>query len=142
MAGNRISISNTEGYKTEIISRGHTLISDEPVIDGGKDEGMSPYELLLSSLGSCKAITVRMYAQRKNIPLKDILINLSLERVHTEDCMDCEIKDDKIDKIDIEIEFTGDLNVDEKKKLIEISEKCPVHKTLTSETKINSILIN
>ncbi|MBK8551102.1 MAG: OsmC family protein [Ignavibacteria bacterium] len=137
---NTISISNSDGFKTEIISRGHSLISDEPIESNGRDEGMTPYELLLSALGACKAITVRMYAQKKDIPLKNILINLSHKKIHSDDCLDYENKECKIDDIEVEIELTGDLNDEQRKRLIEISEMCPVHKTLTSVTKINSSL--
>lgn len=139
---NTISISNTADYKTEILTRGHSLFSDEPVEAGGKDEGMTPYELLLSALGACKAITVRMYAQKKDIPLENILINLSHKKSHSGDCLDYENKECKIDDIDVEIELTGDLNDEQKKRLIEISEMCPVHKTMMSEINISSDLVN
>lgn len=131
MAG--IKIRNSEGYKTEIYTKGHLYYADEPVENEGKDEGSDPYELLLSALGSCKAITMRMYAQRKDYPLNDIEIDLSHHRNHAVDCQDCETKEGKIDIINVRIKFTGDLNNDQILSLLEISEKCPVHRTLMSE---------
>ncbi|MEO8209260.1 MAG: OsmC family protein [bacterium] len=136
----QISIRNTNGYKTEIKSQNHLIIADEPKISGGTDEGFNPYELVLSALGSCKAITMRMYAQRKNIPLGDISINLYYEKIHAEDCPECETKEGKIDKIEVEIILSGELDEDQRKRLLDISEKCPVHKTLVSEIKINTNL--
>ncbi|MDQ3020174.1 MAG: OsmC family protein [Bacteroidota bacterium] len=134
----QISISNVKGYETEIKSRNHFVIADESTLTGGSDKGLNPYELLLSALGSCKAITMRMYAQRKNIPLGNISINLYHEKIHAEDCLQCEAKEGKIDKIEVEINLTGQLNNEERKKLLDISEKCPVHRTLISEIKINT----
>ena len=133
-----IKIRNSEGYKSEIYTKRHLFFADEPADQGGTDEGANPYELLLSALGSCKAITMRMYAQRKDFPLNDIEIDLSHYKNHAEDCKDCESKEGKIDTIDVNIKFTGDLSEDQISRLIEISNKCPVHKTLSSEIKINT----
>ncbi len=129
-------VKNSEVYKVEIRSGKHKIISDEPIEAGGSDAGPNPYELLLSALGSCKAMTMRMYAVRKNFLLNEITIKLKIDKIHAEDCEDCETKEGKIDKIDVEINLSGDLNDEQKKRLLEISEKCPVHKTLTSEVKI------
>lgn len=133
---NVLIIKNSEGYKVEIKSGKHTLISDESKESGGSDDGPNPYELLLSALGSCKAITMRMYAIRKNFPLTEITIKLKIDKIYAKDCEGCETKEGKIDKIDVEINLSGDLNDEQKKRLLEISGKCPVHKTLTSEVKI------
>ena len=131
-----ISLKNETGYKTEIVSRNHLLISDEPAEKGGTDTGADPYELLLSSLGACKAITMRMYAERKNYPLKDIIINLSHKKIQAEDCIDCQTKEGMIDKIEIDVSITGELDDEQKKRLMMISDKCPVQKSLHSEIKI------
>jgi len=133
-----IKVRNSEGYKSEIYSKSHMFFSDEPEDQGGTNEGSDPYELLLSALGSCKAITMRMYAQRKDYPLNDIEIDLSNKKIHAEDCRDCETKDGKVDIIDVSIKFTGDLSEEQISRLLEISKKCPVHKTLLSEIKINT----
>lgn len=130
-------ICNT-GYKTEIKSRNHTIISDEPIESNGTDTGMNPYELLLSAIGACKAITMRMYAQRKGLPLEDISIDLSHTKIPAEECSDCETKTGKIDKIDIRVNIKGDLTEEQKARILEIGERCPVQRTILSEIKLTT----
>ncbi|HMS33786.1 MAG TPA: OsmC family protein [Ignavibacteria bacterium] len=138
---NSVFIRNTQGYKIEIKCREHSLTADESMENGGTDTGPNPYELLLSSLGSCKAMTMRMYAHRKNIPLRNIIIRLSHNKIYAEDCENCETKVGKIDSIDVEIKLIGELTPEQRQSLLNISEKCPVHRTMMSEVKINSELI-
>jgi putative redox protein len=114
----------------------HELIADEPEGMGGTDAGPSPYELLLMSLGACTSMTLRLYAQRKGWPLEAVRVHLKHDRIHAEDCRDCETKAGKIDRIDRAIEMTGPLSDEQRGRLLEIADKCPVHKTLTSEIKI------
>ncbi|MBV6477447.1 MAG: hypothetical protein HGGPFJEG_00186 [Ignavibacteria bacterium] len=133
-----LSVSNTEGFLTEIKSRNHKLTADEPIESGGTDKGVDAYELLLASLGTCKAITMRMYANRKNFPLKDVKINLKHYKINAADCDGCKTKEGKIDKIDIEVEITGDLSEAQKARILEIGEKCPVQRTILSEVIINT----
>jgi putative redox protein len=114
----------------------HELVADEPAAVGGTDAGPSPYELLLMSLGACTSMTLRLYAQRKGWPLEAVRVTLKHDRIHAEDCRDCETKAGKIDRIDRAIEMTGPLNDEQRGRLLEIADKCPVHKTLTSEIKI------
>lgn len=138
---NSVFIRNTEGYKIEIKSGEHLLTADESMESGGTDTGPNPYELLLSALGSCKAMTMRMYAQRKKIPLRNIIIRLSHNKIYAEDCENCETKEGKIDSIDVEVNLIGELTPEQRQSLLDISEKCPVHRTMMSEVKINSDLI-
>jgi len=133
---NVLTVKNFGGYKTEITSGDNSIIADEPIESGGTDMGFNPYDLLLSALGSCKAITMRMFAERRKYPLKDIIINLSHGKIYAEDCKDCETNEGKIDNIIVEIKLTGDLTADQKMSILDISKKCSVHKTLTSEIKI------
>ncbi|MGB5329620.1 MAG: bifunctional alpha/beta hydrolase/OsmC family protein [Gammaproteobacteria bacterium] len=119
-------------------SNGHFLRADEPIKYGGKDLGPSPYDLLLMSLGACTSMTLRMYANRKNLPLEDISIRLIHERVHAEDCVDCE---SKVERITRRISLLGDLNEEQRGKLLEIADKCPVHRTLESDPKIVTELV-
>ncbi len=142
MQNHEIHIRNKAGYKSEIKSGDHLLTSDEPLECGGTNLGLNPYDLLLSSLGSCIAITMRMYAERKNFPLEDIILKLSHQKIYAEDCVDCESKEGKIDKIDIKINLIGDLSTEQRSRLLEISVRCPVHKTLMSEIKINTSLVH
>jgi putative redox protein len=137
-AGHSVSMICNTGYKTEIKSRNHTIISDEPIESNGTDTGMNPYELLLSAIGACKAITMRMYAQRKGLPLEDISIDLSHTKIPAEECSDCETKTGKIDKIDIRVNIKGDLTEEQKARILEIGERCPVQRTILSEIKLTT----
>ena len=114
-------------------SPGHFLRADEPAGYGGSDLGPSPYDLLLMSLGACTSMTLRMYANRKKLPLEDVRIRLQHERVHAEDCIEC---NDRIERITRKITLVGDLSDEQRQRLLEIADKCPVHRTLENEPKI------
>lgn len=130
------------GLFTQKIKVGqHVLIADEPVAYGGNDKGPSPYDFLLAGLGACTAMTVRMYAQQKQIPLEKILVRLAHDKIHAEDCKNCETKIGKIDHITRQITFIGNITPEQKVKLLEIANKCPVHRTLTSEINIDTQLV-
>lgn len=128
------------GYLSRIAAGEHELIGDEPASAGGTDEGPNPYELLLTALGTCKTMTMRMYAERKGWNLTGATVRLDHGRVHAEDCDDCESKEGKVDEIETLIELEGDLTDEQRERLREIADKCPVHKSLTSETKIRTRL--
>jgi uncharacterized OsmC-like protein len=127
-----------EGFTQEIVVGPHQLTVDESKDMGGDDQGPTPYDLLLAALGSCTSITVTMYAQRKSWSLQDVTVRLRHSRIHVEDCAECETKEEKIDRIEIDIEFVGPLSSEQRSKLLEIAKKCPVHRTLTSETNIKT----
>ena len=116
----------------------HSLPADEPVAAGGSDAGSNPYELLLAALGSCASITVQMYAERKQWPLEAVHVALSWGQVHTEDCTDCDKIRGLIDAIEMEISFRGNLSEVQRQRLIEIANKCPVHRTLSSQVPIRT----
>ncbi|MEQ8804768.1 MAG: alpha/beta fold hydrolase [Rhodospirillales bacterium] len=111
----------------------HVLLADEPKDAGGTDTGPGPYDFLLTALGACTAMTVRMYADLKGLPLDKVRVTLKHDKVHAEDCSECETKDGKLDRIVRDLHFEGDLSDEQKAKLLEIADKCPVHKTLHSE---------
>ena len=127
-----------DNYKTVMNAGNHELISDEPEKVGGKDLGPDPYDYLLMSLGSCSVITMRMYAERKEWPVEDIYIELRHFKDHAEDCEDCDDPKARIDKIEKEIIIKGDLSNDQIERLLEISKKCPVHRTLLNDIEIKS----
>ncbi len=132
---------NETGYRVRILVRGHQWRADEP-LEVGDDTGPNPYELVLSALAACKAITVRMYAQRKGWPLEGIEVRLSIRKVHARDCADCESEPSaKVDIIETELRFRGDLSPEQLARLAQIADRCPVHRTLTSETVIRSRLV-
>jgi putative redox protein len=116
------------------------LRADEPVGAGGDDSGPSPYELLLASLGACTSMTLRTYADLKKIPLEKVTVRLKHEKIHAQDCAECETKEGKIDRIDRQIELAGPLDDAQRTKLLEIANKCPVHRTLHSELHIPTTL--
>ena len=122
-----------EGYAQRIRAGAHETVADEPAVLGGTDAGMTPYDLLLASLGSCTSITLRMYANRKQWPVKKIAVRLRHERIHAEDCQSCETKVGRIDRIARELIVDGPLDDQQRARLLEIAEKCPVHRTLLGE---------
>jgi putative redox protein len=118
----------------------HRLLADEPVEQGGTDRGPNPYDLLLAALGSCTAMTMRLYADRKGWPLRRSTVILGHRKIHAVDCADCETKDGKIDLIERTIALEGALDASQRERLLEIAEKCPVHRTLHGEVKVVSRL--
>ncbi len=126
----------TRGVYTEK----HQLIADEPTSFGGSDLGPNPYEYLLGGLGACTSMTIRMYANRKKLKLDNVEVSLSHSRIHAEDCDECESQAGFVDRIDKVIKLEGDLSSEERQRLLEIADKCPVHKTLHNEILIKSEL--
>lgn len=125
-------------FAQEIAVGRHRLTADEPVEAGGKDTGPSPYDLLLAALGSCTSMTVSLYARTKKWPLESVTVHLWHSKIHATDCRDCEIKVGKIDRIEREIHFEGSLDEEQRTKLLQIANKCPVHRTLQSEINIQT----
>ena len=132
--------SGSSRYLQNIAVGPHVIRADEPNNSGGNDAGPNPYELLLAALGACTSITVRMYAERKQWPLQGVHVGLSYSRVHAEDCAECDTKVGIVDRIEVVISFTGDLSEDQQRRLLEIANKCPVHRTLVSQAQINASL--
>jgi uncharacterized OsmC-like protein/pimeloyl-ACP methyl ester carboxylesterase len=114
----------------------HRLIADEPVAVGGEDTGPGPYDFLLTALGACTSMTMRLYADRKALPLDRVTVTLRHSKIYAKDCEECETRDGMLDQIDRVIGMEGTLDADQRKRLMEIADKCPVHRTLTSEIRI------
>jgi uncharacterized OsmC-like protein/alpha/beta superfamily hydrolase len=129
-----------ERYRTEIMAGGHGLYADEPVAAGGTDQGPTPYDLLLAGLGSCTTITLRMYADRKEWPLEAAVVHLNHSKIHARDCEACEQKEGRLDQIQREVELIGDLTQEQRQRLLEIADKCPVHRTLHSRIVVETTL--
>ena len=126
------------GFAQEIVAGRHRIAADEPVSAGGTDTGLSPYDLLLAALGACTSITVGMYARRKRWPLEEVTVNLRHSKIHAQDCAECETKEGMLDRIERDVHFAGSLTAEQRTKLLEIANKCPVHRTLTSEVDIKT----
>ena len=111
-------------------------MADEPVGAGGEDSGPGPYDLVLAGLGACTSMTMRLYADRKSLPLERVTVTLKHSKIHAQDCSDCETRAGMLDQIDRIIMMEGALDSEQRNKLMEIADKCPVHRTLTSEIHI------
>lgn len=128
-------------FEAEVTVGKHRFLADEPGRLGGTDTGPSPYDLLLAALGSCTVMTLRVYARRKEWPLEHVSVTLRHDRVHAEDCAECETRKGMIDRIEREITLEGDLDEEQRARLLQIADMCPVHRTLHSEIAIASSLV-
>ena len=130
----------TSSLEQQITVGPHQLTADEAVQAGGTDRGPNPYDLLCAALGACTSMTLALYARRKQFSLKAVTVRLRHSKIHAEDCKTCETKIGILDRIEREIQLEGDLNNEQRQALLNIANKCPVHKTLTSEIDIQSWL--
>jgi putative redox protein len=138
----RITARSLQNLQVEILNDSHRLVADETRNDGGDDAGLSPYALLLSSLAACKVITVHLYARRKGWPVETVTIHMQHNKIYARDCEDCvSAANVRIDLIESEISFEGNLDEEQIKRLAEIADRCPVHRTLTGETKIRTRVV-
>jgi uncharacterized OsmC-like protein/alpha-beta hydrolase superfamily lysophospholipase len=126
-------------FQQEVTVGTHRFLADEPLEVGGLDSGPGPYDLLLAGLGACTAMTLRLYAERKALPLERVTVRLNHSRIHAADCADCETKEGMLDRIDRAITLRGALDAEQRRRLLEIADKCPVHRTLTSEIDIRTV---
>jgi uncharacterized OsmC-like protein len=141
----RVKLALKEGFRTQITAGQHQLIADEPKEAGGTNEGPSPYELLLAALGACTAMTLRMYVERKKLPITDVEVLLSFDRIHIDDCESC-VKEERLNNQEVQhisrlIYVTGDLTEEQKERLLYIAGRCPVHVTLHSNPHVEDALI-
>lgn len=132
---------SARGFAQRITAGDHVLAADEPVADGGTGTGPGPYDLLLAALGSCTSMTVAMYARRKQWPLETVRVRLRHSKVHADDCENCETRAGMLDRIERDLELVGPLDGAQRARLVEIANKCPVHRTLTSEIVIRTRLV-
>jgi uncharacterized OsmC-like protein len=129
---------SADGFVQDVSAGPHRFRADEPVDAGGTDQGPSPYALLLASLGSCTSMTLGLYARRRKIPLERVTVSLRHQRVHAEDCVDCDQTVRMLDQIERHIELTGPINAEQRAALLAIADKCPVHRTLTGQIRIRT----
>ena len=136
----RVVVTTGEGLRTEVEAGEHELVADEPTSLGGTNAGPNPYDYLLAALGGCTAMTLRMYADRKGWPLESVTVRLSQDSIHARDCEECETREGRINRIEREIELEGPLDEAQRRRLLEIADMCPVHRTLTSEVLVQNTL--
>jgi putative redox protein len=127
-------------YTQRVRTGRHVLAADEPTEVGGADAGPGPYDYLLAALGACTSMTLRMYADKKQWPLEGVAVDLAHAKIHAEDCADCETKEGQIDRIERVVSLRGELDAEQRARLLEIADRCPVHRTLTGEIKIDTRL--
>ena len=130
-----------QGLAQEIEVGRHRLTADEPAAAGGTDSGPDPYGLLLAALGACTSMTITMYAKRKQWPLRAVRVSLRHEKIHAADCENCEATEGMLDRIERDIELEGSLDEHQRARLLDIANKCPVHRTLTSEVVVGTRLV-
>ena len=136
-----VARTGMDSFKTEIRVNQHNLVADEPTsVPGGTDQGPSPYGLLAAALASCTTMTLKMYASRKALPVEDITVSVVHEKIHAEDCAQCETQTGRVDRFQRTIRFRGQLDDAQKQRLLEIADKCPVHRTLHSDVEVTSEL--
>jgi putative redox protein len=136
----RVSEAGSGRYTQTIRVGRHTLVADEPAAAGGNDAGPSPYDLLLAGLGACTSMTLRMYAAQKQWPLDRVTVDLKHEKIHAADCETCETREGKVDSIERVVKVEGELDESQRRRLLEIANKCPVHRTLHSEIMVPTSL--
>ncbi|MEM7165437.1 MAG: bifunctional alpha/beta hydrolase/OsmC family protein [Planctomycetota bacterium] len=141
-AGAVVVDGGSEGYQQRVRTAEHEWLADEPVSVGGAGTGPTPYDLLLAALGTCTNMTLRMYANRKQWPLTRTWTQLRIEKIHAKDCAECETETGKIDRISIDLRLEGDLDSDQRARLLEIAHRCPVHRTLKNEKQIGITVID
>ena len=129
---------DSAGFAQKIEIGPHHFVADEPVSYGGTDSGPSPYDFILAALGACTSMTIGLYARKRKWPFTKITVSLKHSKIHATDCDDCETKDGRIDRIELEIHLEGDLSEEQRTKLMEIAGKCPIHQTLTHEINIKT----
>ncbi|MFP4532955.1 MAG: alpha/beta fold hydrolase [Desulfobacterales bacterium] len=135
-----IARTGPSGYMTDVVAGRHSLTADEPVAAGGTNLGPTPYDFLLAGLGACTSITLRMYADRKQWPLEGIEVVLRHQKIHADNCRECETKSGYLDEIKREIKLEGNLDETQRQRLLQIADRCPVHRTLHSEIRIDTDL--
>jgi putative redox protein len=141
----RVKLNLEEGFRSRITAGRHTLIADEPESAGGTDEGPSPYSLLLAALGACTAMTLKLYIEHKKLPITDVEVLLTFDRIYIDDCESCSQsgheKDEKVQHISRLIYVTGEVTEEQKQRLLYIAGRCPVHITLHSNPHVEDALI-
>ncbi len=139
----RVTVQQVSGYNyAQLLASGHhAFVADEPEEAGGNDLGPGPYEMLLWALGACTAMTLLMYARRKGWDLQEVAVELTHDRVHARDCAECEEQEGKVEVIRRHISVRGQIDDEQRNRLLEIAQRCPVHRTLQSQPKVFDTIV-
>lgn len=135
-----VATTYADGFRTDVIAGEHTFVADEPKGVGGTGDGPSPYDLLAAALATCTTMTLKMYAAHKKIELRSVTVRVQHGRIHAKDCVDCEKADGKIDVFERALDIDGELSPAERQRMLEIADRCPVHRTLHNEIKVRTTL--
>jgi putative redox protein len=138
---NPVTLHSRGSFRNEVEAGPHHFIVDEPADAGGTGEGPTPYDLLAAALGSCTSMTLHYYAKRENLPLEGVDVTVSHDRQHAQDCADCTVHSGFIHRFRVEIRLHGNLTPEQREHLLTIANRCPVKKTLSSEIKIDGVLV-
>ena len=130
----------SSGLRQEIEAGSNRWVADEPTAVGGTGQGPTPYDLLLGALGACTSMTLRLYADRRKWPLEGVTVRLRHQRIHRDDCVNCEKKDSSIERVERTLELAGPLTDEQKARLLDIAERCPVHQTLRNNLEVHTTL--
>jgi putative redox protein len=133
---------NASGFAQTVTIGPHTLTADEPLAAGGTATGPTPYDLLAAALGTCTSMTIAYFARREKWPLESVIVRVNHSRVHATDCAECDTKQGRIDRLERSIALTGTLTDEQRQVLLKIADRCPVHRTLTSEIDIRTALVS
>jgi uncharacterized OsmC-like protein len=136
-----VVVRGGSGLRQEVEAGSHRWVADEPTSVGGTAEGPTPYDLLLSALGACTSMTLRLYADRRKWPLEGVVVRLRHNRIHRDDCVDCDKKDASIERVERTLELKGPLSDEQRSRLLEIAERCPVHQTLQHNLEVHTTLV-
>jgi uncharacterized OsmC-like protein len=129
------------GLRQEVEAGSHRWVADEPTSVGGTGAGPTPYDLLLGALGACTSMTLRLYADRRKWPLEGVVVRLRHHRIHRDDCVNCDKKDASLDRVERTLELKGPLTDEQRARLLEIAERCPVHQTLQHNLDVRTSLV-
>lgn len=128
-------------FRTEVEAGPHRWVLDEPPEAGGNGEGPTPYDMLASALGGCTAMTLHFYAKREGLPLEGVDVKVTHDRQHAQDCADCTTQSGYIHRFRVELQLHGALTDEQRQKLLSIAGRCPVKKTLSSEIRVDAVLV-
>jgi putative redox protein len=136
------AVTGAAGFRTVVHTRGFSFVADEPASAGGTEQGPTPYDLLAAALAACTGMTLRMYADRKGWPLGEVTVRVAHDRVHAEDCATCETEEGHVDRLTRRIALSGPLTDEQRTRLLQIADRCPVHRSIHAEIHVLTEMVS